>query len=151
LAPTRGLSAARHRRCGNREAMRLDLRKKQPESEAAARHRVMQLQVRASRLSRTGRSYLPGFAGALAAGAATGLAAGLPLALFFSSAFFFLALSRASPIAEVSFVNDVRNAKNEMCLSFRSVKRTTHLRMPFYFVTIKRDCEGILSWVVFSC
>ena len=45
--------------------------------------------------------FLVGLAAPLA-GAAAALAAGLPLAPFFSTAFFFLALSRASPIAQVS-------------------------------------------------
>jgi hypothetical protein len=74
--------------------------------------------------------FLPGFAGAGAAAFATGaadFASGL-LDFFFSSAFFFLAVSRASPIAQ-SPCERVRDPKVEMSSLSLHTKGTTSLRM----------------------
>ena len=91
--------------------------KRKPGPEAASLRRAVRPQIRAANPLLDDRYFLVGFAGgaAFAAGAAA-LATGLLAVFFFSSAFFFLAVSRASPIAQ-SPCESVRNSKMEMSVS----------------------------------
>lgn len=75
-------------------------------------------------------------------------AAGLPLAPFFSIAFFFLAISRR-PFLKTPLERDPRD-RPLRGLSSLFIRRTTYARMPRHLFHIKRDCEGIKLAVAFS-